>query len=87
MSIPKSTTSAVIALDTLRSANNAIVRKVRAVMESQQDPKPQCLELDAGEAAIFRSVTLLAKGGYNTIWLVRLHGYFKVRYDLAGLDD
>ncbi|PTB62015.1 hypothetical protein BBK36DRAFT_1172861 [Trichoderma citrinoviride] len=52
--------------------------------KNQQDPKPQCLELDAGEAAIFRSVTLLAKGGYNTIWLVRLHGYFKV--DQSGFN-
>lgn len=83
MSTQKSTTTAAIALDTLRSANNAIVGKARAVMESQQEPKPQSLDLDAGEAAIFRSVTLLAKGGYNTVWLVRLHGYFEVRFGFA----
>lgn len=78
MSTPKSTTTAAIALDTLKSANNAIVRKVRAMMESRQEPKPQSLDLDSTEAAIFQSVTLLAKGGYNTIWLVKLHGYFEV---------
>ncbi|PTB71143.1 hypothetical protein M440DRAFT_1366194 [Trichoderma longibrachiatum ATCC 18648] len=56
--------------------------------KNQQEPKPQSLDLDAGEAAIFRSVTLLAKGGYNTVWLVRLHGYFEVtRVASSGQDD
>ena len=85
MSIPKSTTTAVIALDTLRNANNAIVRKLRAVMENQQEPNPQSLDLDSTEAGNFRSVTLLARGGYNAVWLVRLHGSFEVRYELLHL--
>ncbi|KAL6874803.1 kinase-like domain-containing protein [Trichoderma novae-zelandiae] len=46
--------------------------------KNQQDPKPQSLELDSSEAAIFRSVKLLAQGGYNVVWLVRLHSFFEV---------
>ncbi|KAL7815199.1 hypothetical protein V8C26DRAFT_132195 [Trichoderma gracile] len=79
MSIPNSKTTAVITLETLRNANIAIVRKVRARIKSHQAPKPQHLDLDLKEADIFRSVTLLAKGGFNAVWLVRLHGYLEVR--------
>lgn len=66
---PKSPTTRRIALDTLRSANNAIVPKLR---NSASDT----VALD--DIPEIQGATLIARGGYNSVWLVKLHGVLEV---------
>lgn len=70
ISTPKPPAAARIALDTLRSVNDAIVPELRS---SAGD----AVALD--DIAEAQGATLIAKGGYNSAWLVKLRGIFEVR--------
>ena len=68
-STPESPTRRRIALDTLRSANDAIVPRLR---NNASDT------VALGDIAEAQGATLIAKGGYNSVWLVRLRGIFEL---------
>ncbi|KAI3324982.1 kinase-like domain-containing protein [Xylariaceae sp. AK1471] len=69
--ILKSSTISPTTPHTLRNVSNAIVPKLRAALAVQElhrgDP------VDIGGVDPVQHVTLLAIGGYNSVWLVKLH--------------
>ena len=72
----KSRTTRRRALNTLRSANSVIVPKLR---NSASDT----VALDDIEEV--QEATLIAKGGCNSVWLVKLHGIFEVGPSVTDL--
>ncbi|KAF2967063.1 hypothetical protein GQX73_g6527 [Xylaria multiplex] len=89
MSTLKSSTMKKAPQDTLRNVSNALIPKLRVAQTMQ--------ELHPGDAVDTRGidsvqhVTLLAVGGYNSIWLVRLHQGIESmpapRDDITGDED
>lgn len=61
------------ALDTLRNVSNAIVHLKTAF---QNERVGNTVDLEGLDKV--RELELLAKGGYNSIWLVKLHEHLEV---------
>ncbi|KAI1751585.1 kinase-like domain-containing protein [Xylaria castorea] len=57
-------------MDTLKNVANAIAQKLPSTLRKENDPNAI---LDLGDIPKVREARLLATGGYNSVWLVKLH--------------
>ncbi|KAJ5088840.1 hypothetical protein N7456_012456 [Penicillium angulare] len=80
----KPPTTGKTALDALKSASNAIVQKLLRVA-----PQDECAgnTVDLDGINEVEGVTLLAKGGYNMVWLVKLDDCYEITVDVEDKND
>jgi hypothetical protein len=74
----RSTTTKMTALDTLKNVSNAIVQRLRCLPDLSTTSGNEEL-VGVQKVNGVRDVTLLAEGGYNSIWLVELCASLEVR--------
>ncbi|KFY34903.1 hypothetical protein V494_06376 [Pseudogymnoascus sp. VKM F-4513 (FW-928)] len=93
--IPRSPTTSKTAMDTLKSVNSAIVQMLRTTMKTTMETKMKVAveaameskqveneaKLHVGIDGV-RAVSQIAKGGYNSIWLVELCECFEISLNI-----